>query len=70
MKCKNCGKEIDFIPPVLLNVETYGGCQTAVSRCCGVAYKVRRVIKYDIEPYIGENEEDSWGNEIKTKFKN
>ena len=68
MKCENCGKDIEFYAPVFQNVEIYGGYQTATSKCCGMAYRVGRIISYDIQPYRGDDSEDSWGNPIKIKL--
>lgn len=67
MKCTKCEKQIDFVPPVFRNLETYGGSAVAISRCCGIAYSVKIKHSYDIQEYTGTSNIDDWGNKIKVK---
>lgn len=64
MICTKCGKELDFISPVLKNVAAYGGYVTGVSSCCGTAYRIGRIIEFDVQLYEGDKTEDDWGNKI------
>ncbi len=68
MKCPNCKKEVNFIAPVIRNLETYGTngeSKMAVSSCCGTAFNVNMKITFTAEIYTGEKEEDDWGNKVK-----
>lgn len=67
MECPNCKKQINFIPPVYRNLETYGGSAVAVSECCNSAFNVTIKYSFNIIPYTGNNSTDSWGNPIKQK---
>lgn len=64
MKCPHCNKEINFISPIYRNLETYGGSGMATSECCGAAFVVCIVYKYQVTPYTGNAETDDWNNKI------
>jgi len=67
MKCPHCQKTLDFIAPVELNCEAYGGSPKGVTTCCGNIVQLRRVIT--LVPSIPYNdselEKDDWGNNRK-----
>ncbi len=66
MKCPKCNKQIDLIPPAERNLEGYRSTSVlATSKCCGVAFEVSMITKFDYELYTGERIEDDWGNQIK-----
>jgi hypothetical protein len=68
MKCINCGKEIIFGDNVIENMRQFGDRTVAISKCCGAAYTLTPVFRYNVTPYDGEAVEDYWGNPI-TKVK-
>lgn len=67
MDCPNCGKVLDFIAPVFRNLENFGGSCLGTTTCCGTAFKVSIIYKFDIKQYEGEKEKDDWGNKIDKK---
>ena len=68
MKCPNCKKQIDIIPPVERNLESYhcgtGKTLIAVSSCCNSAFNVSMETKFKYELYTGKANTDDWGNKI------
>ena len=70
MKCPSCGGNVNLIPPAERNLESYSSQSVlATSHCCGVAFKVSMITKFNYEIYTGNNETDDWGNKIK-KYEN
>ena len=70
--CYNCGKEIVIKQIVFDNAEEYINTNIGKSSCCGVAFVVRPIISFQITPYKGNNEVDSWREKINkpSKIKN
>ena len=62
MKCPNCKKDLDLLPRIYINVETYSP-HSAVARadCCGTLIHIEAVISYKVKPYTGTQKEDDWG---------
>lgn len=69
MKCPNCKKEINLIPPAYRNLESYqigtGKSVLATSSCCNSAFKVYIKTSFQLELYDGDKTKDDWGNSIK-----
>jgi hypothetical protein len=69
--CPHCGNKLEFIAPVEMNCEIYGGSPKGVTKCCGNIVQVYRIIT--IKPYIpddhGELEKDDWGNKKQSIIK-
>ena len=65
--CPHCNKELKIDSCVYNNVETYGKSALAISKCCGRAVMVSRVVNFGISAYNGERTEDDWGNSILPK---
>jgi len=63
MVCPNCKNELTLPPRAYLNLEGYrdGGNILVSSKCCKAGYLVKKEVKYDITPHIGEKKEDDWG---------
>jgi len=62
MTCPHCKKKLDFIPPVLRNLEAYHKMATAKTSCCGKLVNVFPNMQYIITPYIEDKKVDDWGN--------
>ena len=62
MICPNCGKELQLNNPVLYNVDAYGKSTTARALCCKTLVRVIPVRSFKVEPYVGANTADDWGN--------
>lgn len=65
MKCPHCNEEISFDAPILRNVECFGETQLGKTICCGKAVNVELVKSFRFSKYIGNKEEDNWGNKFK-----
>ena len=70
MKCPNCNKELVLQDVVYRNLEHYGTDGTTKlinSICCNTPFIVQKVVRFKAEVYMGNREEDDWGNKIKIK---
>jgi hypothetical protein len=65
MNCPHCKKVLTLNNPVLYNVEAYHISVVAVALCCGRGVKVIPKMSFEIIKYMGKENHDDWGHDIK-----
>lgn len=63
-ECPYCHKKLSFSRVAQYNVQTYQTAATAVSECCGRAFRLNLVTRISVEPYHGTEIMDDWGHPI------
>jgi hypothetical protein len=66
--CPRCGEKINIPGVAYINAGTYHNTLVVISDCCGKAFWLRPVTKFQISEYNGDREEDDWGQPIKKVY--
>lgn len=67
MICPRCKREVKIPDYVFINAETYRKVCLSVSECCGHPFLIRAKTVFEMTEYKGNEKNDDWGNEIKSK---